>query len=103
MAIKRRSKIGVKEFPEHGQLRGWYDWKNRRYKFNMKGHHPEYNSWVTNTLTNATPHGLAPDQALNRILQVNQRLETIIRQYPEVLSHGPEILPPHLRNLTFSP
>jgi hypothetical protein len=91
----------IKEFPEHGQLRGWYDWKNRSYKYSMKGHHPEYNRWVTKTLTDATPAGLAPDQALNRILQVNQKLENIIRQYPEVLSHGPDILPPHLRNLTF--
>lgn len=91
----------IKEFPEHGQLRGWYDWKNRSYKFNMKGHHPEYNSWVTKTLTNAIPPGLAPDQALNRILQVTQRLGTIIKKHPEVLSHGPDILPLHLRNLTF--
>jgi hypothetical protein len=87
----------IKEFPEHGQLRGWYDWKNRSYKFHMKGHHPEYNKWVTKTLTDAVPPGLPPDQALNRIVQANQRLEAIITQYPEVLSHGPDILPPLLR------
>jgi hypothetical protein len=91
----------IKKFPEHGELRGWYDWNNRSYKYNMRGHHPEYNRWVTKILTDATPPGLAPDQALKRILKVNQKLETIIRQYPEVLSHGPGILPPHLRNPTF--
>lgn len=91
----------IKDFPEHGQLRGWYDWQNRSYRFNMRGHHPQYNSWITDTLTKAAPPGLPPDQALQRILQANQKLESIIRQYPEVLSHGPGILPKHLQNLTF--
>lgn len=91
----------IKDFPEHGQLRGWYDWKGRAYKFNMRGHHPEYNRWVTDTLSRAVPPGLPPDSAVSRIVNMNARLETIIRQHPEVLSHGPDILPPALRNLTF--
>jgi len=91
----------IKDFPEHGQLRGWYDWNGRAYKFNMKGHHPGYNRWVTDTLSRAVPPGLPPDAALSRIINMNARLETIIRQHPEVLSHGPDILPAALRNLTF--
>ena len=91
----------IKEFPEHGQLRGWYDWKGRSYRFNMKGHHPEYNRWVTETLSNAVPPGLPPDAALSRILNITARLETIIRRHPEVLSHGPDILPPALRKVAF--
>ncbi|VTU28760.1 eCIS core domain-containing protein [Variovorax sp. RA8] len=91
----------IKEFPEHGQLRGWYDWKGRSYRFNMRGHHPEYNRWVTETLGNAVPPGLSPDVALSRIMNMNARLEAIIRAHPEVLSHGPDILPAALRKLTF--
>ena len=91
----------IKEFPEHGQLRGSYDWKNPGYKFDMRGHHPDYNNWVSDTLANAIPPTLPRNQARARILRINQQLETIIRQHPEVLSHGPDILPPHLRNLTF--
>ncbi len=89
----------IKDFPEHGQLRGWYDWEGRSYKFHMKGHHPDYNRWVTDTLTRAVPPGLPPDVALSRIMNMNARLETIIRQHPEVLSHGPGILPEALRDL----
>ena len=91
----------IKEFPEHGQLRGWYDWSGRKYKFNMRGHHPDYNRWVTKTLSDAVPAGLPPDAALSRIMNMNARLEAIIRQHPEVLSHGPDILPVALRDLTF--
>lgn len=91
----------IKDFPEHGQLRGWYDWKNRSYRFVMKGHHPEYNEWVTRTLRKAVPPGMAPDVSLSRIMIMNGRLEAIIRAHPEVLSHGPDILPAALRNLTF--
>jgi len=91
----------IKDFSEHGQLRGSYDWENRSYKFNMKGHHKDYNEWVTRHLTEATPDGLPPDQALTRITKVTQELSTIIQKYPEVLSHGPKILPPELQHLTF--
>ncbi len=90
----------IKDFPEHGQLRGWYDWEKRSYKFNMKGHHPKYNEWVTRNLTQAIPPGLGPDQALDRIVKVTRKLDTIIRKHPEVLSHGPGILPQELQHLT---
>ena len=84
----------IKDFPEHGQLRGWYDWKKRHYSFEMKGHHKEYNKWVTRLLEQATtPDGLPPDQYLDRITKLTQNLNAAIRKYPEVLSHGPDILP----------
>ncbi|PYP59221.1 MAG: hypothetical protein DMD40_03810 [Gemmatimonadetes bacterium] len=90
----------IKDFQEHGQLRGSYDWSGTKYKFEMKGHHDEYNEWVTRLLNEATPAGLAPDQALRRITKVLEELNTIIRKHPEVLSHGPRISPA-LEQLTF--
>ena len=83
----------IKDFPDHGQLRGWYDWKNRKYTFKMKGHHKEYNRWVTTLLEEATPAGLTPDQYLDRITRLTQSLNAVVQKYPEVLSHGPDILP----------
>jgi hypothetical protein len=87
----------IKEFPEHAQLRGWYDWKNRKYDFKMRGHHPEYNAWVTKLLKEAEGPGLKPDDALKRVTKVLERLGEVIRNNPEVLSHGPKIL----KNLKF--
>lgn len=90
----------IKNFGEHGQLRGWYDWKNRAYRYYTRGHHPDYNRWVTNHLRQVAPAGLRPDQALRNIVEALQRLERIIRQYPDVLQYGPGILPPQLQRLT---
>lgn len=87
----------IVDFEEHGQLRGWYDWDERGYKkFYMKGHHPEYNAWVTKQLQEASPKGLAPDEALKRVQNVLQQLKKTVRENPELLSHGPRILRPHV-------
>jgi hypothetical protein len=83
----------IVDFEEHGQLRGWYDWNKRGYKFYMKGHHPEYNAWVTKLLQEASPEGLAPDKALKRVEKVLQELKKLVRENPELLSHGPGISP----------
>ena len=91
----------IKNFQEHGQLRGWYKWEDRSYKFNYRGHHPDYNKWVTKLLSDATPPGLSPDEALKRIVKITERLNTIIRENPEALSHGPRILPNNLQNPKF--
>ena len=91
----------IKDLPEHGQIRGWYDWKNGKYQFNMRGHHPDYNNWVTNALVKAAPDGIAPELALDRITKIMEQLDQIIRKYPEVLTNGPDILPPNLKILNF--
>jgi hypothetical protein len=90
----------IREFEEHGQLRGWYDWDNGVYRYHMRGHHPEYHRWVTGHLRQVAPSGLPPDQALRRIAGALQRLDRIIRQHPDVLAYGPRILPPNLQTLT---
>jgi hypothetical protein len=83
----------IKDFPEHAQLRGWYDWKGGKYTFKMRGHHPEYNAWVTKLLKDALQGPkLKPDQALERVTKVLKRLNEVIRNNPEVLSHGPSAL-----------
>lgn len=89
----------IKNFAEHGQMRGWYDWKNKVFRYKMKGHHPDYNHWVTEQLMQAAPTGLAPNQALDRVTGVLRKLEAIIRKHPGVLQYGPDILPPGLKNL----
>lgn len=82
----------ITEFPEHAELRGYYKWKEGGYEFRMRGHHPEYNDWVTKLLKKATRKGLRPDQALYEATRVLRELKSVIRKYPEVLSHGPKIL-----------
>jgi hypothetical protein len=92
----------ITNFEEHGQLRGWYDWKKGGYaEFKMKGHHREYNQWVTKLLKDATPKGLAPDESLRRVTKVLEELKVLIRAHPEVLSHGPGISP-LLQHLKFT-
>jgi hypothetical protein len=84
----------IVDFEEHGQLRGWYDWNARGYKkYYMKGHHKEYNAWVTKLLQDASPAGLAPDKALERVKKVLETLRTLVKENPELLSHGPGISP----------
>jgi hypothetical protein len=100
-AIFKRLKMSIDDdlnmivdFEEHGQLRGWYDWNERGYKaFHMKGHHREYNSWVTKLLRDASPKGITPDKALKRVEKVLQELKKLVRENPELLSHGPGISP----------
>jgi hypothetical protein len=83
----------IKHFPEHAQLRGWYDWDHGKYSFRMRGHHREYNAWVTKLLKDALEGPeLKPDQALERVTKVLERLGEVIRENPEVLSHGPSAL-----------
>jgi len=84
----------IVDFEEHGRLRGWYAWNKRGYlRFFMKGHHPLYNKWVTKLLTEASPAGLAPDKALKRVEKVLEVLKELVRENPELLSHGPGISP----------
>jgi hypothetical protein len=84
----------IVDFEEHGQLRGWYDWDKRGYKkYYMKGHHKEYNAWVTKLLQDASPKGIAPDEALKRVRKVLETLKTLVKENPELLSHGPGISP----------
>jgi hypothetical protein len=59
----------------------------------MKGHHKEYNAWVTKLLQEASPAGLAPDKALERVKKVLETLKTLVKENPELLSHGPGISP----------
>jgi hypothetical protein len=92
----------IRDFGEHGYLRGSYDWDKGGYKrFIMKGHHKKYNAWVTRLLTEATPPGLAPDEALSRVTKVLQTLKTLVKKHPDVLALGPEISPV-LEHLTFT-
>lgn len=90
----------IKNFSEHGQLRGWYNWQNGSYRYVMRGHHPDYHRWVTSHLERVAPQGLAPTTALRNIVRALHRLERIIKRHPEVLQYGPRILPPRLQNLT---
>lgn len=90
----------IQQFGEHGQMRGWWDWENGTYQYRMRGHHPDYNNWVTAHLREVAPPGLPPDQALRRIVHALQRLERVIRRHPDVLAFGPRILPPELQMLT---
>jgi hypothetical protein len=84
----------IVDFEDHGQLRGWYDWNARGYKkYYMKGHHKEYNAWVTKLLRDASPDGLAPDKALERVKKVLETLKPLVKENPELLSHGPGISP----------
>lgn len=81
----------IVRFEEHGQLRGWYDWNKRGFdSFVMTGHHPEY-KWVTKLLKEASPKGIPPDQAVTRVTKVLQELQRLVRENPELLSHGPGI------------
>jgi hypothetical protein len=84
----------IVDFEDHGQLRGWYDWNARGYKkYFMKGHHREYNEWVTKLLKEASPDGIAPDKALERVKKVLETLKPLVKENPELLSHGPGISP----------
>jgi hypothetical protein len=85
-----------KGFRDHGELRGWYDWSDKKFNFKydykMKGHHPDYNKWVTDMLREATPAGIRPEEAVKRIARVLEKVDAILEEHPEVLSHGPQIL-----------
>jgi hypothetical protein len=93
----------VRRFPEHAELRGWYDWSKGRYRFVMKGHHPAYNRWVTEMLREAVPDGLRTSEALQRVSALMEKLDEVLRAHPELLSHGPGIFakrPEALKELT---
>jgi len=89
----------IMDFPEHGQLRGWYVWESRSYDFRMRGHHPGYNDWVEKTMRRNVPWGSPPDVALAQLVATGQRLREIIRAHPDVLHYGPRILPPDVRRV----
>jgi hypothetical protein len=94
----------VKDFGEHGQLRGWYKSTERGFEFQMKGHHKEYNQWVTDLLTRATHPSVAPDEAVSRVATVLQELQVVVRENPDVLAYGPVIFknrPDILKRLNF--
>jgi hypothetical protein len=83
----------IKGFPEHAQLRGWYDWKKGKFEFRMRGHHPDYNKWVTQLLQDAMKGGgRKPDEVLERVTKVLEKLDEVIRANPEVLTYGPKQL-----------
>jgi len=68
----------------------------------MKGHHEDYHKWVEESLEAATSakFSLTPEQALKNVQSILVKLKSIISKHPDVLTHGPKILPPHLQNLT---
>jgi hypothetical protein len=73
-------------------LRGSYDWKDGKYTFKMRGHHPDYNAWVTQLLKDATKGKRRPDEALERVTKLLKKLDEVIRANPELLTHGPKAL-----------
>jgi hypothetical protein len=94
----------VRGLPEHRDLRGWVDWREGsfdpsgkwqkpQYKYMLKGHHPEYKTWVNRLLQEAAPAGLTREQARERLLRALEALGPIIREHPDVLTHGPRCCP----------
>ncbi len=92
----------INDFAEHGQLRGWVEWRKGyfdksgkwikpKYKHHLKGHHSEYKSWVNKLLWEGTPPNLTSEHARKRITEVLKKLGPIIRKNPDVLTHGPRI------------
>ncbi len=91
----------VRNFAEHAQQRGWYQWKDGSYRYNMRGHHPDYNKWVTRTLADAIPKGLPQAEAQRRLVSILDKFKGLITAHPDILTHGPEILPAALRQVTY--
>lgn len=83
----------IKDFSEHAQQRGWYGWNmtTKKLEYHMRGHHPEYNKWVTRELKSAV-EGLSGQAAADALMAAEQRLALFIKEHPDILVYGPDIL-----------
>ncbi|WP_262421445.1 hypothetical protein [Paraburkholderia sp. UCT31] len=88
----------IKEFKEHGQMRGWMKWNPEKQEFiyMRNGHHPEYHAWVTERLR-AAIEGLSASEAEKAIKRAEASLRRIITKNPDVLVYGLQALPANLR------
>jgi len=80
------------DFEEHGTLRGWDEKVGNKLRHHEKGHHPEYNEWVTSALEENVPEGLNRAEAGRRISIILNRIRWIVAKHPDVLAHGPKVL-----------
>jgi hypothetical protein len=82
------------DFEEHGTLRGWEEEVegSNKLEHHARGHHPEYNEWVTSALEENVPAGLDPAEAGRRIGIVLNRIRYIVAKHPDILAHGPRVL-----------
>jgi hypothetical protein len=86
--------LNLLELKEHGQLRGWEEWDdvNKTYIHHAHGHHPGYKKWVLKLLKTAVEEpGLTKEMKRDRIERVLNRIRQLLRKYPEILTHGPDI------------
>jgi hypothetical protein len=85
------------DFVAHGQIRGWL---GNNMEPVMRGHHPDYNDWVTYHLLDVvTTRGLTPDQRFSRFVATIKQIRAIVELHPDVLIDGPGILPVDMQNL----
>jgi hypothetical protein len=104
----------LREFAEHGQQRGWYRWYEKGkagedikafkrvedIKYTMRGHHPDYNNWVTNTLKRAITADLPQEEARRRLLGITGRIRELLKVHPDILTYGPYYLPEAVWNIS---
>lgn len=83
----------IKDFREHGELRGWEKWSptEKRFIHVHKGHHPGYNDWATNKAKNAVK-GLRGERRKAALRSAIQDIGSIVEKNPEILAYGPDVL-----------
>jgi hypothetical protein len=82
----------IKDFKDHGELRGWEEWDSTKkvYVHQQRGHHPEYNNWVTDKVKSSIK-GLRGTARRAAFKSAVEEIASIVEKYPEVLAYGPKI------------
>lgn len=82
----------IKDFKEHGEMRGWQKWdpNKKKFIFQQKGHHPDYNDWAIKQVRDSVKglRGKARQQAFHAAVK---RVAIVVEKHPEILAYGPDI------------